>query len=99
MYIVLERILKSLGCKINKIDNNTLEIDSREVNNYDACTEDVRRMRASYYFIGAFLARFKKAKVELPGGCPIGVRPIDQHIKGFEALRCRCYYRTWSSNS
>ena len=43
-------------------------------------------MRASYYFIGALLSRFKKARVELPGGCPIGVRPIDQHIKGFEAL-------------
>lgn len=82
----LERILKSLGCSINKIDNNTLEIDSTDVTNVNACTEDVRRMRASYYFIGALLARFKKAKVELPGGCPIGVRPIDQHIKGFEAL-------------
>ncbi len=43
-------------------------------------------MRASYYLIGALLGRFKKASVELPGGCPIGVRPIDQHIKGFEAL-------------
>ena len=43
-------------------------------------------MRASYYFIGALLSRFKKARVVLPGGCPIGVRPIDQHIKGFEAL-------------
>ncbi|NME84300.1 UDP-N-acetylglucosamine 1-carboxyvinyltransferase [Clostridium sp. SM-530-WT-3G] len=82
----LERILKSLGCEINKIDNNTLEIDSKNVNNFDACTEDVRRMRASYYFIGALLARFKKARVVLPGGCAIGVRPIDQHIKGFEAL-------------
>lgn len=82
----LERILVSLGCKVKKIDNNTLEIDSTEVNNYDACTEDVRRMRASYYFIGALLSRFKEARVELPGGCPIGVRPIDQHIKGFEAL-------------
>ncbi|MCC5429116.1 UDP-N-acetylglucosamine 1-carboxyvinyltransferase, partial [Clostridium botulinum] len=47
---------------------------------------DVRKMRASYYLIGALLGRFKKARVELPGGCPIGVRPIDQHIKGFEAL-------------
>ncbi|MGL5479125.1 MAG: UDP-N-acetylglucosamine 1-carboxyvinyltransferase [Clostridium sp.] len=82
----LERILLSLGCKLNKIDNNTLEIDSTEVHTYDACTEDVRRMRASYYFIGALLTRFKEARVELPGGCPIGVRPIDQHIKGFEAL-------------
>ena len=82
----LERILKSLGCSVNKIDVNTLEIDSTDVNSCDACTDDVRRMRASYYFIGALLARFKKARVELPGGCPIGVRPIDQHIKGFEAL-------------
>ena len=82
----LERILKSLGCNVNKTDINTLEIDSTDVNSYDACTDDVRRMRASYYFIGALLARFKKARVELPGGCPIGVRPIDQHIKGFEAL-------------
>lgn len=82
----LERILLSLGCSVNKIDNNTLEIDSTDITTVNACTEDVRRMRASYYFIGALLARYKKAKVELPGGCPIGVRPIDQHIKGFEAL-------------
>ena len=82
----LERILKSLGCTINKLDNNTLEINSENVNNFDACIDEVRRMRASYYFIGALLARFKEARVVLPGGCPIGVRPIDQHIKGFEAL-------------
>lgn len=82
----LERILKSLGCNINKLDSNTLEIDSTNVNNFDACIEDVRRMRASYYFIGALLSRFKRARVVLPGGCSIGVRPIDQHIKGFEAL-------------
>lgn len=82
----LERILSSLGCTVNKLDNNTLEIDSTDVTRVDACTSDVRRMRASYYFIGALLSRFKKARVELPGGCPIGVRPIDQHIKGFEAL-------------
>ena len=82
----LERIIRTLGCDVKKIDNNTLEIDSTNLNNLDACTEDVRRMRASYYFIGALLTRFKEARVELPGGCPIGVRPIDQHIKGFEAL-------------
>lgn len=82
----LERILRSLGCTVNKLDNNTLEIDSSDVQSFDACTDDVRRMRASYYFIGALLTRFKQARVQLPGGCPIGVRPIDQHIKGFEAL-------------
>ena len=76
----LERILASLGCRVNKLNSNTLEIDASDITTVNACTEDVRRMRAS------LLARFKKAKVELPGGCPIGVRPIDQHIKGFEAL-------------
>ena len=82
----LERILLDLGCSIKKTSKNVLEIDATDINTVNACTEDVRRMRASYYFIGSLLARFKKAKVELPGGCPIGVRPIDQHIKGFEAL-------------
>ena len=82
----LERILKSLGCNVKKVDGNTLIIDSTDITSCDACTDDVRRMRASYYLIGALLARFGKARVELPGGCPIGVRPIDQHIKGFEAL-------------
>ncbi|WP_027632743.1 UDP-N-acetylglucosamine 1-carboxyvinyltransferase [Clostridium hydrogeniformans] len=81
----LERIVESLGCTVER-NGNSLTIDSTTLNNLDACTEDVRRMRASYYLIGALLARFKKARVELPGGCPIGVRPIDQHIKGFEAL-------------
>lgn len=81
----IERILKSLGCTI-KINKNSATIDSTNIVNLNASTEDVRKMRASYYLIGALLGRFKKAKVELPGGCPIGVRPIDQHIKGFEAL-------------
>ncbi len=82
----LERILQSLGAKVNKLNCNAIEIDAETIDTVNACTEDVRRMRASYYFIGALLARFKEARVELPGGCPIGVRPIDQHIKGFEAL-------------
>lgn len=81
----LERIVEYLGCKITR-EKNCVTIDSSNIVTTSACTEDVRRMRASYYFIGALLARFKEARVELPGGCPIGVRPIDQHIKGFEAL-------------
>lgn len=81
----LERILECLGCKIKR-DNTSAVIDSTEVTNLNACTDDVRKMRASYYLIGALLGRFREARVELPGGCPIGVRPIDQHIKGFEAL-------------
>ncbi|WP_368489171.1 UDP-N-acetylglucosamine 1-carboxyvinyltransferase [Clostridium sp. BJN0013] len=81
----IEKILKSLGCKV-KTGKNLVVIDSTTINKIDADTDDVRKMRASYYLIGALLGRFKKARVELPGGCPIGVRPIDQHIKGFEAL-------------
>jgi UDP-N-acetylglucosamine 1-carboxyvinyltransferase len=81
----LERIVEYLGCSIKR-EKNCVTIDSSNITTTSACTEDVRRMRASYYFIGALLARFKEAEVELPGGCPIGVRPIDQHIKGFEAL-------------
>ncbi|MCB2290370.1 UDP-N-acetylglucosamine 1-carboxyvinyltransferase [Clostridium sp. CS001] len=81
----IERILESLGCKIKR-DKNSVDIDSTNINSIDANSEDVRAMRASYYLIGALLARFKKANVDLPGGCPIGERPIDQHIKGFEAL-------------
>lgn len=81
----IERIIYSLGAKVSR-DKNTVTIDSTTINSNDANTEDVRRMRASYYLIGALLGRFKKARVEMPGGCSIGVRPIDQHIKGFEAL-------------
>lgn len=80
-----ERIMESLGCKITRV-KDSVTIDSTTLVNLNANTEDVRNMRASYYLIGALLGRFKKARVDLPGGCPIGVRPIDQHIKGFEAL-------------
>ena len=81
----LERIIKSIGGKIEK-KGNTHILDSTKKLKTVADTEDVRKMRASYYLIGALLARYKEAKVELPGGCPIGVRPMDQHLKGFEAL-------------
>jgi UDP-N-acetylglucosamine 1-carboxyvinyltransferase len=81
----LERIIGSLGCKINR-SGSSVTVDARGDIRKVADTEDVRKMRASYYLIGALLGRFKEARVELPGGCAIGVRPIDQHIKGFEAL-------------
>lgn len=81
----LETILRYLGCKVEK-GCNTIDIDSSNIVTTDATIPEVRSMRASYYLLGALLSRFKKARVELPGGCPIGDRPIDQHIKGFEAL-------------
>ncbi|WP_010298175.1 UDP-N-acetylglucosamine 1-carboxyvinyltransferase [Clostridium senegalense] len=81
----IERIFEYLGCKVERKEG-ALTIDSTVVKSLNANTEHVRKMRASYYFLGALLGRFKEARVELPGGCPIGSRPIDQHIKGFEAL-------------
>lgn len=81
----LERIIESIGGKIEK-KGSTYSLDCTGELNVVADTEDVRKMRASYYLVGALLGRYKSAKVELPGGCAIGVRPMDQHIKGFEAL-------------
>ena len=79
-------ILEHLGAKVRHIDNNTAEIDCREVHFQDAPFDLMRRIRASYYLIGAMLGRFGTAKTTMPGGCNFGARPIDQHIKGMEAL-------------
>lgn len=81
----LERIIEAIGGKIEK-NGTTYSLDCTAKLKVIADTEDVRKMRASYYLVGALLGRYKSAKVELPGGCAIGVRPMDQHIKGFEAL-------------
>ncbi len=78
--------LKYIGAGIKFIDKSTIEIDSRNVNSYMISHDMTKHLRASYYFIGALLGRFGKAKVAMPGGCYLGPRPIDQHIKGFEAL-------------
>lgn len=83
---VIVRILYELGAGVKVVDNTTVEIDPRHINSYMLSAEMSSKMRASSYFIGAMLGRFKKAKVAPPGGCDFGVRPIDQHIKGFEAL-------------
>ncbi len=79
-------ILRSIGVKVRHLDKNTVEIDSSSAAPCVAPYELVSKMRASYYLIGAELGRFGRAFVGLPGGCDFGVRPIDQHIKGFEAL-------------
>lgn len=81
----LERIIESIGGKLEK-RGTTYSVDCTGELKVIADTEDVRKMRASYYLVGALLGRYRSAKVELPGGCAIGVRPMDQHIKGFEAL-------------
>ena len=80
------RILHQLGAKITKVDANTYDIDSSTINSYVVSHDMTKHLRASYYLIGSLLARFGRAKVAMPGGCNFGVRPIDQHIKGFEIL-------------
>ena len=79
-------ILEGLGSKIKWIDKNSLEIDNRNIINTIAPIDLTRKFRASYYLIGSMLGRKKEIEVGLPGGCNLGARPIDQHIKGFEAL-------------
>ena len=83
---VITGILSQLGASVKLINKSTLEIDCSRVDTYCADSSMVRKMRASYYLMGALLGRFNKAVVSMPGGCNFGTRPIDQHLKGFEAL-------------
>ena len=78
-------ILEKMGAKVRR-DHTTVEVDTKDVRPGISPYELVSRMRGSTYLIGAELGRFKKAKVGMTGGCNFGIRPIDQHIKGFEAL-------------
>lgn len=83
---ILADMLRSLGASVRQLRPNTLEINTTEMKACYADYDLAKELRASYYLLGAALGRFKKAKVAYPGGCSIGSRPIDQHIKGFEAL-------------
>ncbi len=86
---VLLQAMEGIGASIDRKSDNEVVISGRNLRASDDLIVDneyIRRIRASYYLIGALLGRFRKAKVALPGGCDIGSRPIDQHIKGFRAL-------------
>ena len=83
---MLLTILADLGAKVSFINKSTIEIDCTDVHYSDAPYDLMRKIRASYYLIGAMLGRFGTAKTTMPGGCNFGVRPIDQHIKGMTAL-------------
>ena len=81
------KILEQLGAGVRSVNRHTVEIDSRHIHTTRTSYELSRKLRASYYLIGALLGRFGKAEVAMPGGCNFGgVRPIDQHVKGFSAL-------------
>ncbi len=82
----LQDTLTKLGAVCQLIDDSTLMVDSSNINNVNATFDSVRKIRASYYLMGALLGRFKEAKVALPGGCNFGTRPIDLHLKGFKAM-------------
>ncbi len=84
--IRVSEAISTLGVVTEFIEKNTLMVDASTILTYEATEESAGKIRASYYLLGALLGRFKKVKVALPGGCNFGVRPIDQHIKGFEAL-------------
>lgn len=83
--VTIKEVLEILGAKIT-FENHTMTIDSRDLNNWDAPYNYVQKMRASVLIMGPLLARLGKAKISMPGGCAIGTRPIDLHLKGLEAL-------------
>ncbi len=84
------KMIEYLGAKVKRIDRNTVDIDCTNLDTYVVDKQLASKMRASYYLMGALIGRFGKAVVPSPGGCNFGVRPIDQHIKGFESLGCIC---------
>ena len=84
--VTLLHILESLGAVVKMINPSTVEIDSRHVTWKGADYDRMRKIRASYYLVGAMLGRFGVARTTMPGGCNFGVRPIDQHVKGMNAL-------------
>ena len=83
--VFLEAV-SEIGAMVDRIDRHTVRINAKGIHAIHVDDEYIRRIRASYYFIGALLGKYKSAQVPLPGGCNIGSRPIDQHLKGFRAL-------------
>ena len=82
----LEAILRQIGAEVDFTSGDCMRIDSTHITSTSVISEEVAEMRASYYLLGALLARFHECDLALPGGCVIGKRPIDQHIKGMRAL-------------
>ena len=83
---VMKEILASLGSEIKEIEESVIEINTKKITSNEADFDLVSKMRASFLVMGPLLARVGRAKVHSPGGCTIGARPIDLHLKGFEAL-------------
>ncbi len=86
---VLLEAIQEIGARVERLDRHTVKINAKDIHEVEVDDEYIRRIRASYYFIGALLGKYKSAQVPLPGGCNIGSRPIDLHLKGFRALGAR----------
>ena len=83
---VMLQAIENIGGQVERIDRHTVRISGRTIKDMVIEDDFIKKIRASYYFLGALLGKYKRAQVTLPGGCNIGLRPIDQHIKGFRAL-------------
>ena len=83
---ILLQAMESIGTIVERVDRHTVKIKGSQIHNLVISDGYVKKIRASYYLIGALLGKYKRAEVALPGGCDIGSRPIDQHIKGWKAL-------------
>lgn len=83
---VLLQAIEGIGAKVKYVYNNSVQINGGSICDVSVDYEYIKKIRASYYLLGALLGKYKEAQVALPGGCNIGSRPIDQHIKGFKAL-------------
>ena len=83
--VMLEAI-EGIGAMVDRIDRHTVKINGGTITDFNIDYDYIKKIRASYYLLGAMLGKYKKAEVALPGGCNIGSRPIDQHLKGFRAL-------------
>ncbi|MFA5577061.1 MAG: UDP-N-acetylglucosamine 1-carboxyvinyltransferase [Tissierellaceae bacterium] len=83
---VMSEVLTSLGARVEKLDKGIIKINSSNINNYETRYELMSKMRASFLVMGPLLTRLGRTKTSLPGGCAIGTRPIDLHLKGFKAL-------------
>ncbi len=78
--------MEGIGTRIERVGRHAVKVNGSSVENYIVESESMKKIRASYYLLGALLGKYKKAQVPLPGGCNIGSRPIDQHLKGFKAM-------------
>ena len=83
---VLLEAIEGIGAEVNRIDRHSVTICGKNIGSFDIEYDYIKKIRASYYLLGALLGKYKRSEVALPGGCNIGSRPIDQHLKGFRAL-------------